>query len=309
LTYLRRLHAVRPAKDLSGDEADCGFQGRHKDKQKIKFKNEGDGYLKDVIVDEDGYAYVWQWRHEDVAVQHGLSPLHSRMLGLLDKIDASSQENDDQGNGKGGDQWRVVQQDNLYTDERYFSHSWDRRWMMAGVARKGKVPPCVEQHEVTKVDELAAAKGTVKAAHRVHKKGPGLREDMHDCDVVVLSFYDNKPVNMMSTSTEAVEWVKKQRKVYTALNGRHTVYFCRLNTIDDYNFGMGFVDVYDRLRTLYRPDRFARRQKWWHAIYWFLYYGALTCGYAVSHTHRLLYLRGTCTCVVCADSGVCCADV
>ena len=64
-----------------------------------------------------------------------------------------------------------------------------------------------------------------------------------------------------------VEWVKKQRKVYTALNGRHTVYFCRLNTIDDYNFGMGFVDVYDRLRTLYRPDRFARRQKWWHAIY------------------------------------------
>ena len=66
------LHKVRPLLDvmnksadfvrapahLSGDEADCGFQGRHSQKQTIKFKREGDGFLADVLADDVAYRPV-----------------------------------------------------------------------------------------------------------------------------------------------------------------------------------------------------------------------------------------------------------
>ena len=42
--------------------------------------------------------------------------------------------------------------------------------------------------------------------------------------------------------------------------------YLRLNIIDLYNFYMGFVDLADQLRNVYRPDHFSRKRKWWTAM-------------------------------------------
>ena len=44
--------------------------------------------------------------------------------------------------------------------------------------------------------------------------------------------------------------------------------FLRLNVNDDYNNGMGDVDIADQLRVFYRFDRWMRKFKWWHSIFW-----------------------------------------
>ena len=65
-------------------------------------------------------------------------------------------------------------------------------------------------------------------------------------------------------------------------NGATTwIDFFRLNIIDNYNRSMGHVDVSDQLRTVYRPDRWMRMQKWWMAIFLFLLGVALTNSYVL----------------------------
>ena len=44
--------------------------------------------------------------------------------------------------------------------------------------------------------------------------------------------------------------------------------FLQLNVTDEYNFGMGHVDMADQLRNQYRMDHWLRNYKWWHAIFW-----------------------------------------
>ena len=43
-------------RDISCDEQDIGFQGQHKNKQRVTFKKVGDGFLPDAIF-SDGYTY------------------------------------------------------------------------------------------------------------------------------------------------------------------------------------------------------------------------------------------------------------
>ena len=56
---------------LGAHEADAGFQGRHCDKQTIRFKREGDGYLANMSADEDGYAYtcIFHWRYDEATMR------------------------------------------------------------------------------------------------------------------------------------------------------------------------------------------------------------------------------------------------
>ena len=43
-------------RNLSRDEQTIGFQLKHKDKLKISFKKEGDGFMMDALC-SDGYTY------------------------------------------------------------------------------------------------------------------------------------------------------------------------------------------------------------------------------------------------------------
>ena len=78
-----------------------------------------------------------------------------------------------------------------------------------------------------------------------------------------MSCYDTKPVNMLSTASETVEWVHKKRRVWPVVHQEvRSIGFLRLNFIDDYNNGMNFVDMSDQLRNQYRPDHWMRNSKW-----------------------------------------------
>jgi len=57
--------------------------------------------------------------------------------------------------------------------------------------------------------------------------------------------------------------------------------YLRLNIIDLYNFYMGFVDLADQLRNVYRPDHFSRKRKWWTAMFWWAHGVCMTNAYII----------------------------
>ncbi len=68
--------------------------------------------------------------------------------------------------------------------------------------------------------------------------------------------YDNKPVHLLLTVAESVEWIVKKRKVFQReATQMKMMGYLRLNVIDDYNSNMNQVDIADQLRGQYRPDR------------------------------------------------------
>ena len=122
------------------------------------------------------------------------------------------------------------------------------------------MPNLVKQTEETKVEKRRAAIGTTIAA--ILTGDSGLK------DLVCVSVYDQKPVYFLSTITETIEWVEKEKKVYSkSSQSCVTVKFLRLNINNEYNLGMGHVDHADQLRNQYRWDKWTRKRKWWWAIW------------------------------------------
>ena len=67
----------------------------------------------------------------------------------------------------------------------------------------------------------------------------------------------------------SIEWVVKQRSIYNKEQGKsEKIDFLRLNVNDDYNYGMGHVDLADQLQLVYKVNVWLRNYKWWHAIFW-----------------------------------------
>ena len=88
--------------------------------------------------------------------------------------------------------------------------------------------------------------------------------------MLAVSTYDTKPVHILSTAAESVEWVAKERKVWDANeNKKSLIKFLRLNVIEDYNNNMNSTDIADQLRGVYRPDHWMRhRKRWWAYFIW-----------------------------------------
>jgi hypothetical protein len=73
----------------SCDEHDVGFTGRHQDKQRINYKDEGDVFLADSIC-QDGHT--WNFYFCNVPppkhyVDKGYSPMHACVLFLIDSLE------------------------------------------------------------------------------------------------------------------------------------------------------------------------------------------------------------------------------
>jgi hypothetical protein len=84
---------------------------------------------------------------------------------------------------------------------------------------------------------------------------------------VAVSVYDTKPVHFLSMSCESIEWITKERKVFSSSTGKYEkLKFMRLNINDNYNKEMGHVDVSDQLRNYYRFDHYMRKRKWWWSL-------------------------------------------
>ena len=83
-------------------------------------------------------------------------------------------------------------------------------------------------------------RGTTKAAEMV---------DNPDCpSLCAVSVYDTKTVHFLSMCNSAIHWIKKSRQVYKT-DGKDGI--STIDIINDYNMGMGYVDINDRLQGLY----------------------------------------------------------
>ncbi len=80
--------------------------------------------------------------------------------------------------------------DNLYPEKKFFSCGWDAGWLMAGVARQNHFLTEFAHKEVTKKDEVEAAKNTMFAAKCTEAKA----DPVLDMVLLAVSFYDAKPV-------------------------------------------------------------------------------------------------------------------
>ena len=266
--------AVSLGKHLSCDEQTIGFQGNHKDKQRITYKAEGDGFLTDCIC-SDGYTYAFHFRHQDASKKvmdtFKCSPLHARVIGLISQLP---------------DKYYTLGMDNLYNSAKLcrLCYSLPQKVMVHGVTRQSGrgIPSIVKQDEVTRKGDLEKVRHTVKAAV--------LRGDEVCKDLVSISLYDTKPVYILSNACETISWVKKDKDVYDpAKNKKIKLPFYRLNVIDFYNHNMGNVDLADQLRNNYRYDSlWHRNRKWWWAIWWWGFQLLLTNSYVLYQKYHLM---------------------
>ena len=89
--------AFEVGKDLSCDEVVFGFQGKTKNKETVKYKNEGDGFVLDALATSvEGALITFRSRKDSVeqlrrdhpsiyAAAPELAPLHLRCMGLLSR--------------------------------------------------------------------------------------------------------------------------------------------------------------------------------------------------------------------------------
>ena len=257
--------AVLLGPDASVDEMTIGFQGSHKDKRRITYKAEGDGFQCDALCQE-GYCYQHYFRNDPAPRKYlslKLSPLHARVMSLFDSL---------------YDCHHHIGMDNLYNSAAFcraaYLHS--KKVLCHGVVRKGGrgAPKCIIQEEVKDRNKQIAVRGTVKAAHL---QG----DDVVKC-LLASSVYDTKPVHYLSMVSVVLEWVVVEKKVYNVDTQRtEFIRFLRLNVIHKYNHTMGHVDVADQLRGSYRIDIYVRNCKWWWAIMFWAFGTLLTNAYVV----------------------------
>lgn len=189
---------------ISIDEMTMGFQGRHKDKKRITYKAEGDGFQCDALCQE-GYTYqFYMWNDPSPEKYRRYSPLHARVMALYDTLVK---------------EYHSCAFDNLYKSAMFCKELYGhpKYPLIHGVARKGGrgIPSCVQQEEVTLKEALRKVRGTVKAAK--------LEGDKDSPFLIVSSVYDTKSVHYLSMVSETVKWVLKERDVYNVDTGAKEV--------------------------------------------------------------------------------------
>ena len=227
-----------------------GFKVQHKDKKRITYKAEGDGFQSDALCQE-GYTYQI-WMINDCApsnyLKQGLLPLYSRVMGLFDSIE---------------DDHHQCAMDNLYNSAAFCKAAYNhkKKVLCHGVTRMGMrgIPKHVVQQEVKNRKEQISVRGTVKAAV--------LEGDPKCPNLVASSVYDAKPVHYLSMVSGEVKWVEVNKDVYNIDSGEvKQLKFLQLGHINKYNKEMGSVDLADQLRGSYRLDKNTRNRKWWWSI-------------------------------------------
>mmetsp|Transcript_22737 Transcript_22737/g.34392 ORF Transcript_22737/g.34392 Transcript_22737/m.34392 type:complete len:226 (+) Transcript_22737:1278-1955(+) len=191
-SFLRHLQEVsmeawRLGRDVSCDEQTVGFQGVHKDKLRITYKNGGDGFQCDAIC-EDGYTWMFYFRNQPAPKKwiDKLSPLHSRCMAMMEQLDS---------------EYHNIWFDNLYLSARFakecLNHEKKVR-ILGSTQKKGRgLPKCVIQEEVTNKSMKKFVRGTVKAAV--------LEGDDKCKDLVAVSYYNSKPVHFLSTICKLIQ--------------------------------------------------------------------------------------------------------
>ena len=87
-------------------------------------------------------------------------------------------------------------------------------------------------------------------------------------DVLACSLFDTNPVHIISSVDENFKWTPINKKVYSKIEKKTLdMKFHCLNVIHMYNFGMGSVNVADKICMQYIPDHWIYDRKWWWSIF------------------------------------------
>ena len=93
------------------------FKGCHKDKRRITYKTEGDGFRADALC-EDGYTYQVYLRNERAPMKYlkqGLSPLHPQTMALFDSLSDNYRRVPNPGGSKFIDSGQIVRPSTGFT--------------------------------------------------------------------------------------------------------------------------------------------------------------------------------------------------
>jgi hypothetical protein len=241
-----------PGKWVAIDEQTLGFQGASGMKLRISYKREGDGFQCDAVCDA-GYTYSFYFRHgppPNVGEQFKdleLSPTARRVVWLASRLP---------------NRWTRIYMDNLFNSRKLYEALYRTEALAHGVARtNGRgIPPSIIQKEEKNVSRAEQLRGTTKAARLIN---------FDACpNLLAASVYDTKPVHILSSAADCVEWIVKEREVWSELIKKKAMMkYLRLNVIEEYNNHMNSTDIADQLRGNYRPDRWMRQRKWWWAFF------------------------------------------
>lgn len=140
--------------------------------------------------------------------------------------------------------------DNLFNLFKLCRAAYKESALVHGVAQtNGRgLPKCVIQAEAKSKRDQDKVRGTVKVA---------VLKENEMAPIIACSVYDAKPVHLLSTVSKDVKWIIKERKVWdSSAKKKVDITFLHLNMIDEYNFGMGGVDIFDQLRLQFCLERF-----------------------------------------------------
>ena len=212
---------------FSIDKMTMRFQVQHKDKRRITYKAEVDGFQADALCD-DGFIYQVYMRNDPKTkkyLKQGLSPIHSRVMALFDAVK---------------DSYHHCTMDHLYNSTTFFRAAYNRtrNIIFQGVTCKGMrgIPPSVLQVEQKSRKDQIKVRGNVKAA---------LLEGDDACpNLVACSIYDTNPVHYLSMVCNKLKWVVMEKPCFNVETGMvETLRFLRMNIIHEYSNTMGGVDL------------------------------------------------------------------
>jgi hypothetical protein len=258
--YLQRLEqnyreAWNMGREVSIDEMDLAFKGRHEGKERIIYKRAGDGFLVYALCDTNGFVYSFTVKFDNQRRnEQSLSSVFSALYTLACRLPSSNK-------------WHHVFADNLYSNVRLAECLFQKKILFTCTARENRVPP---------ICSIAAASdhNTFKA---VKKNG-----------VIAVGWKDRKVVRFITTGHSSASIINTQRT--RKRFDETTQEYCSvivaeptLNIARDYNDNMNGVDVADQLR-IYYPVRLKSR-KWWHVFFWWGVQTSICNAYLMYKTH------------------------
>ena len=111
--------------DFSIDEMNMRFKGKHQDKRRITYKNEGGGFQADALC-QNFLTYQIFMRNDPAPpnyLKQGLSPLHSRTMALFDSVK---------------DEYHHCAMENLYNSVTFCKQAYNhpKKFIFHGVTQK-----------------------------------------------------------------------------------------------------------------------------------------------------------------------------
>jgi hypothetical protein len=229
-----------PRKFVAIDEQTIGFQGTSGMKLRISYKHKGGRFQCDAVCNAR-YMCLFYFQHGpppnvgDQFKHLELSPMARQIVWLASHLPNS---------------WMRIFMDNLFNSQTLFTALHICKTLGHSVAciNGPGIPPSIIQKEEKNVARAQQLRGTTKTA---------MLYNSNDCpQLFAVLVYGMKPVHNLSTAVDCVEWILKERKVWSDSKQMKTImkYLC-LNVIKDYNNHMNSTDIADQLRGNYWPDR------------------------------------------------------